>query len=178
VAFRKNNPGELQAYVESMISHQDKLHAFIYSLMPGSPDVHDVLQNTNAVLWQKRDQFKHGTNFLAWSFKIARYQVQHQNGRNRRDGRLVFSDKLIELITETTPADRSHDKLLAALDGCLAKLGEKQRELINERYTPGRSLEQLAANTGRTAGSLRIALHRIRELLKNCVEQTLAQESA
>jgi RNA polymerase sigma-70 factor (ECF subfamily) len=90
----------------------------------------------------------------------------------------VFSDKLIELITETTPADRSHDKLLAALDGCLAKLGEKQRELINERYTPGRSLEQLAANTGRTAGSLRIALHRIRELLKNCVEQTLAQESA
>lgn len=169
----------LQGYVELMIAHQDKLRAFIYSLMPNSPDVGDVLQNTNAVLWQKRDKFEEGTNFLAWAFKIARYQVRHQHGRVKRDGRLVFSDKLISLIAETTPTDPSSlDRQMAALDGCLAKLTDKQRELINERYTPGRTLEQHAAELGRSAGSLRIALHRIRDILKTCVEKTLAAESA
>ncbi len=48
--------------------------------------VDDVLQNTNVVLWTKRNEFKHGTNFLAWAFNIARYQVKHQHGRNKRDG--------------------------------------------------------------------------------------------
>ncbi len=178
MGLKHDHSQDLQGYVELMIAHQDKLRAFIYSLMPNSPDVGDVLQNTNAVLWHKRDKFKEGTNFLAWAFKIARYQVQHQHGRSKRDGRLVFSDKLVNLIAESTPTDQSHDRRMAALDGCLAKLTDKQRALIDERYTPGHTLEQHAANLGRTAGSLRIALHRIRDILKTCVQKTLAAESA
>jgi hypothetical protein len=90
-------------------------------------DVDDVLQNTNAVLWQKRAQFKEGTNFLAWSFKIARYQVKHQHGRAKRDGLLVFSDQLVDQIAETAPVDQSRGRLLSALEGCLAKLTAEQR---------------------------------------------------
>lgn len=161
-----------------MIAHQDSLRAFIFSLMPGSPDIDDVLQNTNAVLWKKKERFKVGTNFQAWAFKIARYQTRHQMDRYKRDGRLVFSDKIFDMIADTAPKDRSQDRIQVALDGCLEKLSDSQRELINGRYTPGRSLEQLAASGGKTAGSLRIALHRIREMLKSCVENTLAGESA
>ena len=88
--FKSSQPGDFQAYVELMIAHQDSLRAFIYSLMPGSSDTDDVLQNTNAVLWQKRERFKAGTNFQAWAFKIARYQTRHQLDRYKRDGRLVI----------------------------------------------------------------------------------------
>lgn len=161
-----------------MIAHQDSLRAFIFSLMPGSPDIDDVLQNTNAVLWKKKERFKVGTNFQAWAFKIARYQTRHQMDRYKRDGRLVFSDKIFDMIADTTPKDRSQDRIQVALDGCLEKLSDSQRALINGRYTPGRSLEQLAASGGKTAGSLRIALHRIREILKICVTNTLSKESA
>lgn len=161
-----------------MIAHQDSLRAFIFSLIPGSPDIDDVLQNTNAVLWQKRERFKAGTNFQAWAFKIARYQTRHQLDRYKRDGRLVFSDKLFDIIADSAPTDHSQDRLQGALNRCMEKLGDKQRELINGRYTPGRSLEQMAVSSGKTAGSLRIALHRIRETLKICVENTLAGESA
>lgn len=168
---------DMQAYVELMIAHQDQLRAFIYSQMPNSPDVGDVVQNTNAVLWQKRSRFELGTNFLAWAFKVARYQVQHQRDRSKRDGRLVFSDKLVDHIAETAPTDDSHDRRAAALEGCVAKLNDKQREIITARYSPGHSLESHSERTGVSAGSLRIALHRIRETLKRCVENTLAGES-
>lgn len=161
-----------------MIAHQDRLRAFIYSLMPHSSHVGDVLQNTNAVLWQKREKFDPDTNFTAWAFKIARYQTMHQLDRDKRDGRLVFSDDLLESIAENSSEDPIQQGLMQALDGCMEKLTDHQRSLITARYSHGRSLEQYAEATGRSAGSLRIALHRIRDLLKNCVEDHLAQDPA
>lgn len=175
--MRSAKPQEEENYVSLMIAHQMDLRAFIYSLLPGSPDVDDVLQNTNAVLWQKRAQFKAGTNFLAWAFKIARYQVKHQHGRIKRDGRLVFSEDLVNFIADTSDQDNSSDGLLTALEGCLSKLADEQREIVNQRYTLGCSLEQHAKALGRSAGSLRIALHRIRETLRQCVENALANPS-
>ena len=59
---KKEDPAELQVYVSLMTKNQGNLRAFIISLMPGSPDVADVLQET---LWQKRHKFEIGTNFLA-----------------------------------------------------------------------------------------------------------------
>ncbi|MCH7225436.1 sigma factor [Haloferula sp. A504] len=85
-----DDPGDLQAYVKLMTEHQGNLRAFIISLMPGSPDVADVLQETNAALWQKRAKFEPGSNFIAWSFQIARYEVRRQRDRTKRLGRLVF----------------------------------------------------------------------------------------
>lgn len=55
---KKDDPVALQAYVTLMTKHQANLRAFIVSLMPGSRDVDDVLQDTNAVLWQKRARFE------------------------------------------------------------------------------------------------------------------------
>ena len=175
---KKDDPAELQAYVKLMTEHQGNLRALIVSLMPGSPDVGDVLQETNAVLWQKRDRFEHGTNFLAWAFKIARYEVMHQRDRKRRDQRLVFSEKLVDVLTEMEPLEESDEEVMSALDGCLAKLTEEQRQLVEARYTPGRSLEQQAQQTGSSPGSLRVALHRIRAGLKQCIELTLARRPA
>ncbi len=107
---KKENPEDLQAYVALLVEHQDRLRAYIYTLLPGSQDVGDVLQNTNAVLWQKREKFEHGTNFLAWAFNIARYQVKHQHGRNKRDGKLVFSDQLLEHIADTATVNGETDR--------------------------------------------------------------------
>jgi RNA polymerase sigma-70 factor (ECF subfamily) len=172
-----DDSGDLQAYVKLMTEHQGNLRAFIVSLMPGSPDVPDVLQETNAALWQKRDRFELGSNFIAWAFQIARYEVHRQRDRTKRFSRIVFSEKIVSLLAEMDAPDDSEDELMTALDGCLNKLTDTQRKLVKERYTPGHSLEQHATDTGRSAGSLRIALLRIRETLKSCIEKTLTGQS-
>jgi RNA polymerase sigma-70 factor (ECF subfamily) len=169
------NPDDLQDYVKLMTDYQGNLRAFIVSLMPGSPDIADVLQETNATLWLKRERFEHGTNFIAWSFKIARYEVMRQRDRTKRLERMLFSDKLIEVLADTEMPEKP-DIRLAALDRCLEKLTDPQRKILQERYTPGHSLEQHSIDIGRSAGSLRMALLRIREILKDCIEKTLARE--
>lgn len=164
------SPNQLQVYVKLLTLHQGDLRAYIVSLMPGSPDVGDVLQETNLVLWNKREEFEIGSNFIAWSFTIARFQVLQHRRRTKQDGRVEFSDKLIGLLAEMDPPSVSHEAYLQALDRCMEKLDPKQRSLITCRYTPGRSLQKLADADGVSAGSLRISLMRIRSALKRCIE--------
>jgi RNA polymerase sigma-70 factor (ECF subfamily) len=90
----------------------------------------------------------------------------------------VFSDKLVDVLAEMVPPEESDEEVTSALDGCLAKLTEKSRQLVEARYTPGRSLEQQAEQIGSSPGSLRVALHRIRAGLKRCIELTLANRPA
>ena len=59
-----NQPDKDEAYVKDLVSHQEDLRAFIYALLPNSPAADDVLQNTNMILWRKKNAFKQGTSFL------------------------------------------------------------------------------------------------------------------
>jgi RNA polymerase sigma-70 factor (ECF subfamily) len=161
---------QLQAFVKLLTLHQGDVRAYIVSLMPGSPDVGDVLQETNIVIWNKRDEFELGTNFIAWSFAIARYQVLQHRRRSKHDSKVILSDKLVDMLAEMEPPRVSHEAYLQALDRCMEKLDPKQRSLITCRYTPGRSLQSLADADGVSAGSLRISLMRIRSALKRCIE--------
>lgn len=172
------DPRSLQEFVKLITDHQYAIRGFILSLMPGSPDVGDVLQETNLVLWRKRKQFELGTNFLAWASSIARYEVMHHRERVQRHVHLPFSDELLNVLAEKSGISASQENRLVALEGCLEKLSEKHRGIVEQRYTPGRSLEAHAEAIGTSAGSLRVTLHRIRQSLKRCVEQTLAGGNA
>jgi RNA polymerase sigma-70 factor (ECF subfamily) len=85
---------------------------------------------------------------------------------------------MIDVLTEMEPAKESDEEIMTALEGCLAKLPATQRELISARYTAGRSLEQQAKQMGRSPSNLRVALHRIRAGLKECIELTLSGKTA
>jgi len=171
---------QLQEFVAQLTKSQGRIRAFIVTLMPGSPDVGDVLQETNLVLWKSRERFQPGTNFLAWAFKVARLEVLHYRGRSKRAKRndgILLSEEVMDLIVEEIPESNDYEAYLNALESCKAKLTDEQRELLEIRYHSGRSLEQFAQQTGRKASVLRVALLRIRTALRQCIEQSLPQRS-
>ena len=168
---------KLQEFVAQLTKNQSRIRSFIVTLMPGSSDVGDVLQETNLVLWKSRERFQPGTNFRAWAFTVARLEVLHYRARTKRTNRIVLSEELLDLISEEVPESDDHEAYLNALEACKSKLSDKQRELITVRYHPDRSLEQLAQETGRKASALRVALLRIRTVLRQCIEQSLTQRS-
>ena len=51
------SPASDPAFISELTGHQEVIHAFLISLLPGVPDVDDILQRTNLVLWGKRAQF-------------------------------------------------------------------------------------------------------------------------
>ena len=177
---RKSDDGgpQLQEFVSELTASQGRIRAFVVSLMPGSPDVGDVLQETNIVLWKSRGRYKPGTNFLAWAFTIARLEVLHYRTRAKRQRIVLLSDEVLEMMAEEMPDDVDHEAYLRALESCKAKLSDGQRELIDLRYRPGYSLEAHARETGKKAGALRVALLRIRQALRVCVEKTMKEHPA
>ena len=160
---------ESDDFVRLMTEHQGRLFGYILSLL-GDPDpANDVLQETNVVLWRDSREFRPGTNFKAWAFRVAHFQVMAYRQRQIRD-RLVFEDDLLEVLAfGAREADESYDARQRMLTGCLEKLAAPQREMVRRRYAEGHSLQALADERGMTANAVTQALFRIRQSLMHCV---------
>ena len=84
-------------FVQLLTTHQSRMFAYILSLLGNRTQAKDVMQETNSVLWLKAHEFKLGTNFGAWMFKVAYFQVMAHRRRLTRD-RLVFDDDFLQGI--------------------------------------------------------------------------------
>ena len=162
-------PRESNEFVRLMTEHQGRLFAYILSLL-GDPDAaNDVLQETNVVLWRDSGEFRPGTNFKAWSFRVAHFQVMAWRQRQIRD-RLVFEDDMLEVLAfAAREADDTFDARQQKLTGCLEKLNPTHREMIRRRYAEGSPLSSIAQERGMTANAVMQALFRIRQSLMQCV---------
>jgi RNA polymerase sigma-70 factor (ECF subfamily) len=165
-------------FVRLFLQNQRRIYGLILALVPGGPDADDILQETCAVLWQKFDEFDPGTNFAAWSLRIARYQVMaYYTTRRRQKARL--SDETLEAVVDRMSArPEREDARSAALDGCLEDLPEPDRRLIDLRYRAGASVEDLARRDGRTIDAAYKALHRAHERLLQCMRGKLGAVNA
>ena len=169
--------GDLDAFARELTRHQARLRGLIQCLLYNRQDVEDVWQDTNVLLLRKAADFRPGTDFYAWSSQVARYQVLNHCKKLRRD-RLVFSDELLATLAQDFGSRVTEiDDRRAALDACLTKLPAPQRQLLELRYGPKSSIEEIAVSLERSAGSIRQALYRIREALLACIERRLATEA-
>jgi RNA polymerase sigma-70 factor, ECF subfamily len=161
--------GRQDEFVRLMTEHQGRLFAYILSLL-GDPDAaNDVLQEANIVLWRDSGEFRPGTNFKAWSFRVAHFQVMAWRQRQIRD-RLVFEDDMLEVLAfAAREADDAFDAKQQRLTGCLEKLTPVHREMIRLRYAEGTPLQTIAQGRGMTANAVMQALFRIRQSLMLCV---------
>lgn len=165
---QKGSP-ESEVFVRLMAEHQARLYGYVLSLL-GDPDqANDVLQEANVVLWRDSREFRPGSNFKAWAFRVAHFQVMAFRQRQIRD-KLVFEDELLQALdTGAREADeRFHDRR-ECLSGCLEKLPPVQRDLVRRRYAEGRSVQAIAQERGMTPNAAMQALFRIRQGLMECV---------
>jgi RNA polymerase sigma-70 factor (ECF subfamily) len=158
--------------VELLTTIQLPLRIYIQSLLPGDSSAADVAQHANALIWKKREDFEIGTNFKAWAFSIARYEVLNYRKQQARDSLLVFSDELEETFAEeiserTDTIEHQHE----LLQQCLGKLRPKDRKLLLHRYAKSGTLRDYAKQSGRSVGGLKVTLFRLRSALLSCMRK-------
>jgi RNA polymerase sigma-70 factor (ECF subfamily) len=173
------DPTKESQIVALLTEIQLPLLLYVRSLMPGDSAAHDVAQHANATIWQKRSEFQIGTNFKAWSFSIARFEVLNYRKQQVRDSRLVFSDELATTIADELAEDQEDiQRRHEALQQCLQQLRAQDRDLILHRYTNTGTLNEYAEKAGRSVGGLKVTLHRLRNLLLECIQQKLGAQGA
>lgn len=165
--------------VARLTEHQASIRYYVASLLPGDSRAADVAQQANLTIWDKRGEFEPGTNFKAWAFAIARYEVLNFRKKQARDSRLLFSDELEEIMADELAAESDDfDLRRDALRSCLEKLKPNDLALVRHRYYESSPLKEFAVETGRSAAGLKVSLHRIRNALARCIERQLPGEGA
>jgi RNA polymerase sigma-70 factor (ECF subfamily) len=165
--------GRSGAFVQQLTGCQSRLYAYVCTLLGGSADAGDVLQETNLVLWSKADEYDPQRPFLPWAYRFAYLQVLAHRKR-RHNSRLVLDDRLLEQVAQEYHRQDEAEDQRAALDGCVGKLPPEQRELLARRYTDNESVLALADRLGQTPNVVSASLYRIRKTLLRCLEATLA----
>jgi len=149
---------------------------YVLTLLPDRSQAEDVVQEVARLPWQKRHDYDPAKPFWPWARAFARFEVllaiRRQNVRGK-----YFSEQLIEQLAEERVANE--EQLSAqreALAGCLQKLDEPSRELLMLRYGREISVQELAQQQGKSANALYLSLHRLRQMLSDCVNRTLRME--
>jgi RNA polymerase sigma-70 factor (ECF subfamily) len=168
-------PDPAEEFVFLLARHERMLRAYIFALITHPQDADDVLQEAKVRMWRAFGQFQPGTNFAAWSRKVAFHQVLSYRKRRKRD-RLDFSDDFINAVAAEQEVSADHfEQREKLLQSCIAKLPDDHREVLHLRYTHGLSLEAMAERLKRTVAALYRQLSRVRHVLQECVTKNLNQ---
>lgn len=163
-------------FVQLLTSAQCSLQAFAVAMLGGDrKHAEDIVQDANALIWEKRAQYDKDRPFLPWAQAFVFNRVRAFR-RDSARGKLMFSDKLVAELQDRweqaiTPDSTARDFLRL----CVDKLEQPEKQLLDKRYKNEFAVSAIANDSGATAGSIAKRLFRIREKLRRCIRSRIAQ---
>ena len=164
-----------ERFVRDLTENARRVYAYIFSLAPDWTDADEIFQETSATLWTKYDEYRPGTDFRAWAFRIAYYKVlQHRKAQGKNV--LRFSDQVIDAIDgDTQVGGEIWTKRHRLLGECYEQLRPQDRQLIDLRYEPEATAKSVAAAVGRSVDAVYKALNRVHEQLLDCINSKMEE---
>lgn len=179
-ALQRVAQGETAAFEVIVRQFERPLRAWLAAHAPPGVDVDEIAQRSFLAAFTRLNEFDIGTNFGAWLFTIARYQLRTETTRLRRiaDYHTRYGPDLLqrELDRRCDESPEMWTTKLEYLQSCLAALSEHLRRFITWRYEEEIPLEEMAERSGRSVAAVKKQLWKIRQQLQQCVEEHLAAE--
>jgi RNA polymerase sigma-70 factor (ECF subfamily) len=157
------------------LQNHNRLAAFVHTLVPVWQDAEEIIQDTLMVLWRKFNEFEPSTSFFAWAARVAQYEVLNYRRKNRHR-ELYFDDDVLSALASTAFEQMDDMELQrAALENCIKKLPERDRELLKLRYREGGNIQIAADAMRRTTGHVQRLLRQVRGGLLRCVHARMSE---
>jgi len=162
-----------EQFVSLLLSHHRRIYGFILTLVPSLSDADDIMQETALVMCRKFDDFQPGTSFIAWALAIARNRVIMYKRKNKSLLQAFDDNTLTMLAKYAAPGIENMDERVSAVESCIDKLKEKDRQLIKNRYEQGSKIKDIAINIGRSPQVMYKTFARIHNSIRLCVQQAI-----
>ena len=169
----KNKDTRYRLFLKLFRENEGYLFGFIMKLLPNFAIAEDIMQETMMIMWQKFDDFQEGTSFIAWAKQIARYKVVEYVRKSKRRSMVHFSDNTVEELANQEPTIASQNTYFEAMHNCIDKLKNRNREIIQLRYTRNMKIKEVAELMDMTSNALSKHMARIHYSLKKCIDRTL-----
>lgn len=175
--LRRVLAGETASFAPVLRRFQRPLRAWLATHAPPGVDVDEVAQQAFVLAFTRLSEYQLGTDFAAWLFTIASFQLRAEATRLRRvaDYHSRFAPEIFAQALERRAAAPPGlaELRLDALRECVKELSETLRRYVVWRYDEGIPLEEMAARSGRTVAAVKKQLWSLRHLLRACVERRM-----
>lgn len=167
-----------QRFLSLFLRSEREVYRYVAALVPNVTDAEDIVQQTAIALWEKFDAYDPALPFTPWACRFALNKTRQWIERRQRWQALLEGGLAEELARRREELRPEIECRLKHLEGCLGKLPEEQRSLVEGYYFERASIEQLAEGAGRSVAATYKALQRIRQTLMGCVEHASKIEGA
>ena len=172
--------GDLDAFAEIIRVCQRPVRAWIVSRCPPGGDADDVAQQTFVAAFKRIDEYEVGTDFRAWLFTIARYQLMAQCTRLKRSADYhsrYVPHALSQEIDRRMEGVAEEPARLTLLRECLKQVEGDVRDVLDWRYARELPLAEIAERSSRSVGAIKKHLFVLRQKLHDCIEKKFAEEA-
>ncbi len=171
-----NRNGEASdGFLDLLLPNQKRILAYVLCCIPNRADADDVFQNTVSVLWKKFDQYEPGTDFIAWSIAIARYETMTFFRKSKRNGKIHFDEDLQRIIeSDSKTVNERFDDRIEALRKCLKKLTPNDVQVVKMRYEQELPFARIADRLGVSSTAAFKKISKIHSRLIRCIRLQVA----
>ncbi len=166
-------------FVEQFLRSQDRIYAYVVTLLPNRDDAEEVFQQTSLALWKKWQEFDPQRDFVRWACGMAHLEVCTFLRKHAGRSHIDLSEEALLEVAEVRL--QLHDVLEArrkALLECLGRLQRNSRELLERCYAGKDSIKQIAEELKIRPNALYMTLKRLRRTLFDCINVRVAAESS
>lgn len=176
LSVANSNLSEL--FVTLFETDKNRLYAYIYAYVLDYAAADDIFQETSMTLWREFKRFEQGSSFSKWANGIAFNRIRTYR-HNRNKYKLGVEDdimqELADVISETDSTESSSTWL--HLKDCSSNLSAPLKKIYNAFYIEELKAKEIADHSGRSIYAIRKAIHKLRKVLFDCVEQKVKEDS-
>ncbi|MHA3774593.1 RNA polymerase sigma factor [Verrucomicrobiota bacterium sgz303538] len=154
-------------------------HAFVkgvalkHAPWPGLAD--DIVQQVFVEFIAKEERWNLESDVRPLLATMTRHVAMRHWRQRTRDLPEVVQQlaEHIRQLAEERDAPPRYEEEMTALRGCLGKLPDKSRELVQRYYFDDRSTTEIGTELSMNGDTICRALSRVREKLRGCIEQAM-----
>ena len=140
----------------------------------------DLAQDVFVTAFVKMGNFRGESSVETWLLGIARNHLRNFLRKHREEA-VGLGEELQVLLDRRSgqgEGQRTVEDKLQSLRHCLERLPEGTRKLLEARYVQGFSIREISAESGKGYSALAMQIHRLREVLLDCIRrETLRHET-
>lgn len=142
-----------QRFLSLFLRSEREVSRYVAALVPNVADAEDIVQQTAVALWKKFDSYDPAQPLTPWACRFAVNKARQWIERHQR-WRVLLENGLAEEL------DRRREELgpdleakLGRLEGCLGRLPDDQRQLVEGYYYRRTGIGELAEEAGRSGAA-------------------------
>ena len=157
--------GDHRAIQALVVRHQQAVYRFALRLIGNTATAEDIVSEVFIELWRQAARFEGRARLSTWLLAIARHKALSTMRRRVHE---PLDDRMVEAIPDgaTTPEKAwDADQRSAVLRGCLSRLSEAHREIIDLVYYHEKSVDEVSAIVGAPVATVKTRMFYARKRL-------------